>query len=134
LGLTSIGYIGGGFFQSEKDMAHYASCVDQDQFPVFRGYLLSDEDHLRRQVIMRLMCDFALHYESFETEFNINFKEHFADGLTDLQAMADDKLLELRDDGLTVMPAGRLLIRNIAMVFDEYLQKKKETHGFSKVI
>ena len=134
LGLTSIGYIGGGFFQNEKEMDAYAAEVEADEFAVFRGYILSDEDHLRRQVIMRLMCDFALTYEPFETEFNINFKEHFADGLADLQEMVTDKLVELRDDGLTVLPAGRLLIRNIAMVFDEYLQKKKEGSNFSKVI
>jgi len=134
LGITSIGYIGGGFFQNEKVMDQYSACVDQNEFPVFRGYILSDEDHLRRQVIMRLMCDFSLSYKHFEMEFNIDFKQHFSDGLADLQEMADDQLIELRDDGLTVLPAGRLLIRNIAMVFDEYLQKKKEGNSFSKVI
>jgi len=134
LGVTSIGYVGGGFFQNKKEMDVYAETVEQDEFPVFRGYILSDEDHLRRQVIMRLMCDFALAYKPFETEFGIDFKQHFADGLSDLQEMQSDNLVELRDDGLTVLPAGRLLIRNIAMVFDEYLQKKKEGTSFSKVI
>jgi len=134
LGITSIGYIGGGFFQNEKEMDPYTASVDGNAFPVFRGYILSDEDHLRRQVIMRLMCDFSLDYKHFETEFHINFKQHFADGLADLQEMVHDQLIELRDDGLTVLPAGRLLIRNIAMVFDEYLQKKKEGSSFSKVI
>ena len=134
LGVTSIGYVGGGFFQNKKEMDAYAELVEADQFPVFRGYILSDEDHLRRQVIMRLMCDFALKYKPFETEFGIDFKAHFADGLSDLQEMQSDHLVELRDDGLTVLPAGRLLIRNIAMVFDEYLQKKKEGTSFSKVI
>jgi len=134
LGVTSIGYVGGGFFQNKKDMDAYAELVEADQFPVFRGYILSDEDHLRRQVIMRLMCDFALDYSQFESEFGIDFKHHFADGLADLQEMSDDQLVDLREDGLTVLPAGRLLIRNIAMVFDEYLQKKKEGTSFSKVI
>jgi len=134
LGVTSIGYVGGGFFQNAKEMDSYAEAVDSDQFAVFRGYILSDEDHLRRQVIMRLMCDFALDYSQFESEFGINFKEHFADGIADLDEMAKDNLVELRDDGLTVLPAGRLLIRNVAMVFDEYLQKKKEGSSFSKTI
>jgi len=134
LGITSIGYVGGGFFQNKKEMDAYAEAVEAAEFPVFRGYILSDEDHLRRQVIMRLMCDFALDYSQFEREFGINFKEHFADGLADLQEMQSDTLVELRNDGLTVLPAGRLLIRNVAMVFDEYLQKKKEGTNFSKVI
>jgi len=134
LGVTSIGYVGGGFFQNEKEMDAYTAAVDGDNFAVFRGYILSDEDHLRRQVIMRLMCDFALDYSQFESEFGIVFKEHFADGIRDLDEMASDNLVELREDGLTVLPAGRLLIRNVAMVFDEYLQKKKEGSSFSKTI
>jgi len=134
LGVTSIGYVGGGFFQNKKEMDAYTEAVEQGEFPVFRGYILSDEDHLRRQVIMRLMCDFALDYSQFETEFDIDFKKHFADGLADLQEMSTDNLVDLREDGLSVLPAGRLLIRNVAMVFDEYLQKKKEGTSFSKVI
>ena len=134
LGVTSIGYVGGGFFQNRKEMDAYSETVEAGVFPVFRGYILSDEDHLRRQVIMRLMCDFSLDYSQFENEFGINFQEHFADGIKDLDKMAKDNLVELREDGLTVLPAGRLLIRNIAMVFDEYLQKKKEGTSFSKVI
>jgi len=134
LGVTSIGYVGGGFFQNKKEMDAYAELVEANQFTVFRGYILSDEDHLRRQVIMRLMCDFALNYAQFEAQFGIDFKHHFADGLADLDEMARDNLVELREDGLSVLPAGRLLIRNIAMVFDEYLQKKKEGTSFSKVI
>ena len=134
LGVTSIGYVGGGFFQNRKEMDAYAESVQAGEFPVFRGYILSDEDHLRRQVIMRLMCDFSLNYSQFEADYGIVFREHFADGLADLQEMQNDGLVELRNDGLTVLPAGRLLIRNIAMVFDAYLQKKKESANFSKVI
>jgi len=133
-GVTSIGYVGGGFFQNRKEMDAYSEAVEAGEYPVFRGYILSEEDHLRRQVIMRLMCDFSLDYTSFENDFGIVFKQHFADGLSDLLEMESDNLVELRDDGLTVLPAGRLLIRNVAMVFDEYLQKKKEGSSFSKVI
>jgi len=134
LGVTSIGYVGGGFFQNRKEMDTYAEAIEHGEFPVFRGYQLSEEDHLRRQVIMRLMCDFSLDFTVFEKEFDINFRKHFADGLEDLQDMVKDGLVELREDTLTVLPAGRLLIRNVAMVFDEYLRKKSEQTSFSKVI
>jgi len=133
-GVTSIGYVGGGFFQNRKEMDAYAEAVEAGVFPVFRGYILSDEDHLRRQVIMRLMCDFSLDYSQFEHEFGIDFKTHFADGLAALREMSADGLVELRDDGLSVLPAGRLLIRNVAMVFDEYLRRKNESGSFSKTI
>ncbi len=134
LGLTSIGYVGGSFFQNAKAMDDYAAAIEDGRFSVFRGYQLNAEDHLRRHVIMRLMCDFALDYRSFEQQFDIDFKTHFADALDDLAAMQEDRLVRLHDDGMEVLTAGRLLIRNIAMVFDEYLRKKNPDIKFSKVI
>ena len=134
LGVTSIGYVGGAFFQNHREMEPYTKSINEGDFAVFRGYVLSDEDHLRRQVIMRLMCDFSLTFSSFEAPFGINFREHFADALADLAEMASDGLVEMHNDGLTVLPAGRLLIRNIAMTFDEYLRKKQQQTSFSKVI
>jgi oxygen-independent coproporphyrinogen-3 oxidase len=134
LGITSIGYVDGSFYQNIKDLDGYYAALDAGRFPVFRGYRLSDEDHLRRHVIMRLMCDFALDYAAVERQFGIDFRAHFADGLQDLRAMAADGLVALRPDGLSVLPAGRLLIRNIAMAFDEHLRRKSEELKFSKVI
>jgi len=134
LGLTSIGYVGGNFFQNAKDMDDYEADIQGNHFSVFRGYQLTGEDHLRRHVIMRLMCDFSLDYKAFESEYNIDFKAHFADTLEDLKAMQDDHLLTLKNDGMQVLTAGRLLIRNIAMVFDEHLRAKQGETKFSKVI
>ncbi len=134
LGLTSIGYVGGSFFQNQKEMDAYEAAIQEEGLAVFRGYTLSDEDHLRRAVIMRLMCDFRLDFKRFEQAFHIHFKEHFADALADLEDMQADGLLQLREDGLEVLPVGRLMIRNVAMVFDEHLRKKARQNQFSKVL
>ncbi|HIP07672.1 MAG TPA: oxygen-independent coproporphyrinogen III oxidase [Mariprofundaceae bacterium] len=134
LGLTSIGYVGGSFFQNKKEMDAYQSAIETDGLAVFRGYTLSDEDHLRRAVIMRLMCDFQIDFSVFEADFGIAFQQHFADSLEDLQEMQDDGLLTLSDTSLVVLPAGRLMIRNVAMVFDEHLRQKTNKKQFSKVL
>lgn len=134
IGLTSIGYVGGNFFQNAKEMNAYSENINAGKFSVFRGYELTDEDHLRRHVIMRLMCDFSLDFKATEKLFDIDFKNHFIDAIEDLKPMQDDGLLELKTDGLTVLPAGRMLIRNIAMLFDEHLRKKQEEVRYSKVI
>jgi len=134
LGLTSIGYVGGSFFQNHKEMDDYESSIEEKGMAVFRGYTLSEEDHLRRAVIMRLMCDFALDFKMFEREFGIDFHQHFEDSLADLQEMQDDGLLTLTDSKLTVLPAGRLMIRNVAMVFDEHLRNKTQQTSFSKTL
>ena len=134
LGLTSIGYVGGNFFQNQKEMDAYQVAIEDDGLAVFRGYTLSKEDHLRRAVIMRLMCDFKIDFSAFEHEFGISFNQHFSDALADLQEMQADGLLELSDTELRVLPAGRLMIRNVAMVFDEHLRHKTEQKQFSKVL
>ncbi|MDX8400995.1 MAG: oxygen-independent coproporphyrinogen III oxidase [Mariprofundaceae bacterium] len=134
LGLTSIGWVGGGFFQNWKEMDRWTEAIERGKLPVWRGYILSEEDHLRRPVIMRLMCDFALDFADTERRFGIDFQTHFAEELRDLEGMAEDGLLEINGNGLRVLPAGRLLIRNIAMVFDEHLRKKRAPVKFSKVI
>ncbi len=134
LGITSIGYVDGTFFQNVKTLDQYYEMIDAGRFPVFRGYRLTKEDHLRRHVIMRLMCDFALDFTTVEKKFGIDFAGHFAPELEELADMAADGLLQLHHHGLTVLPAGRLLIRNIAMVFDEYLRARQQEVKFSKVI
>jgi len=134
IGLTSIGYVGGSFFQNAKEMDAYSETITAGQFSVFRGYTLTEEDHLRRHVIMRLMCDFSLDFSAVETLFNINFREHFSDALNDLKPMQEDALVTLEESHLDVLPAGRMLIRNIAMLFDEHLRKKQEEVRYSKVI
>jgi len=134
LGITSIGYVDGAFCQNVKTLEEYYEIIEAGQFPVFRGYQLSEEDHLRRHVIMRLMCDFALDFRAVEKLFSLNFADHFALEMGELRDLAADGLLSLDDNGLQVLPGGRLLIRNIAMVFDEYLRNRKEEVKFSKVI
>jgi oxygen-independent coproporphyrinogen III oxidase len=134
LGITSIGFVDGSFFQNVKTLEEYYAEIDAGRFPVFRGYRLSAEDHLRRHVIMRLMCDFALDFRAVERKFDIDFATHFGVEMGELRDLADDGLLRLDADGLEVLPGGRLLIRNIAMVFDEYLRNRQQEVKFSKVI
>lgn len=134
IGLTSIGYIGGSFFQNAKEMDVYSEAIESGKFSVFRGYTLTEEDHLRRHVIMRLMCDFGLDFSAVEKLFGIDFNHHFADAIADLKPMQDDGLVDLQANRLEVLPAGRMLIRNIAMLFDEHLREKQEEVRYSKVI
>jgi len=131
-GVSSIGYIDGRFFQNEKNIEAYDSAIDTGHFATMRGYHLSYEDHLRRFIIMRLMCDFSLDFKQIESTFSLIFSEHFSQECNELQEMHANGLISLTPRQLKVLPAGRLLIRNIAMVFDAHLQKKER--GFSKVI
>ncbi len=133
LGITSIGSVAGCFAQNSKTLEDYYARIDTGQLAVFRGIELSADDRLRRDIILRLTCDFALDFAVIAQRHAISFADYFADTLTQLAPMQADGLLVLNQQGIQVLPAGRLLIRNICMVFDKYLQGKQQQR-FSKVI
>lgn len=133
LGSTSIGMVGRSYSQNVKELEEYYQRIGAGEVPVFRGVELSDDDVLRREVITQLICHFYLDKARIEARFGIRFDEYFASALEALRDLADDGLVELRPGEIQVRPAGKLLIRNICMVFDRYLQEKREQR-FSRVI
>ncbi|MCX7989054.1 MAG: oxygen-independent coproporphyrinogen III oxidase [Aquificaceae bacterium] len=133
IGATSIGMLYDGYFQNYKTIRDYYLAIEGGRLPILRGYLLGDEDILRREVIMDLMCNFRCEFEKIERAFDIDFEEHFSQELEELTDMEREGLLKLEDRAIKVLPEGRLLIRNIAMVFDQYVRGKKEQR-FSRTI
>jgi oxygen-independent coproporphyrinogen-3 oxidase len=132
LGITSIGRVGDAYIQNVKELDEYDRLIGQNKLPVFKGVELDDDDKLRRAVITQLICHFDLTFAAIEQQFGINFTDYFAQELGALAPMQADGLLTLSVQGIKVLPAGRLLIRNICMVFDKYLAQKQQQ--FSKVI
>lgn len=133
IGATSIGMLYDAYFQNYKTIREYYMAIDAGKLPTMRGYILNEEDIIRREVIMDLMCNFQCSFEKIEKMFNIDFEEHFSAELEDLKDMERDGLLKIEDRSIRVLPEGRLLIRNIAMVFDQYIKANKERR-FSRTI
>lgn len=134
-GVTSIGNGVDYYAQNFKDLKQYESALDNNDLPVFKGYRLSDDDILRQFVIMELMSNFSLNIKRVEEEFNINFNEYFDDAIKDLAEFVDAKLVEITEDKIQVSQTGSMLIRNICMPFDAYLNKIPENkRRFSKTI
>ncbi len=134
MGVTSIGMVGATYSQNVRTPDEYYQRIDAGQLPIFRGIELNRDDLIRRDVITRLICHFVLDYGSVESRWGISFADYFSSELQQLKSMADDGLLSLDESGIRIMPRGRLLIRNICMVFDSYLAAKKEQKNFSRVI
>jgi oxygen-independent coproporphyrinogen-3 oxidase len=132
IGVSSIASIGDSYSQNSSDMETYRELLQSGQLPVVRGIQLSDEDRLRKQVISQLICHFHLDFADIELSWDIRFSEHFARELEQLQEMVADDLVEIDESSIRVKPRGRLLIRNVCMVFDEYL--RHNVVQFSKVI
>ena len=133
MGITGISEVGDIYAQNVKTLEEYYEVIDNGELATFKGYKLSKEDKLRKEIIMQLMCHFYLNKTSFGEVNDLIFDEHFSDALEAMEPMEKDGLLEMTDESITVLPVGRLLIRNITMSFDEYLTDKKEKK-FSKTI
>jgi len=134
MGITSISQIGRVYAQNFKKEKEYFDALEDGQLPVTKGYYLSDDDLLRRHVIMRVMCDFELNFENIEREFKINFMDYFGDSIAAMKEMVDDGLVEMQVDGFTVTDKGRMMIRNIAMNFDYYIMNQKDSGRYSRTV
>jgi len=120
-GVSAISAVGATYSQNEKTLEGYYEKLDEGRLPVVRGIKLENDDLLRRILIQKLMCNFELSTATIEQSFPIRFAEYFATELEKLKAFEEDGLLQIDPQWLTVTPKGRLLIRNICMVFDRYL-------------
>jgi oxygen-independent coproporphyrinogen-3 oxidase len=111
--------------------------IDANELPIEKGVRLNQDDLIRRTAIMELMCQFKLSAPALEEKyhlgFDIDFNDYFAKELAKLDTLEADRLIERWGDGIEVTPIGRLLIRNIASVFDAYL-KPEVSRGFSKSV
>jgi len=132
MGITSIGRVGDAYIQNVKTLDEYDALISKDKLPVFKGVDLNEDDKLRRAVITQLICHFELDFSKIENQFDIVFADYFVTELANLQVMQTDGLLTLSKQAIHVQTAGRLLIRNICMIFDKYLAQKQQQ--FSKVI
>jgi len=122
-GVSAISAVGGTYAQNEKSLEQYYARLDRGELPVARGLVLSGDDLLRREIIGRLMCDFALDLPALSARWQTDVAARFAPEFARLAGLERDGLLALAPERLTVSPKGRLLIRNVCMVFDDYLGK-----------
>ena len=132
-GITSIGRVGDAYSQNVKELDDYDRLISQQKLPVYKGVELDEDDKLRSAVITQLICHFELEFSDIEQAYAIRFADYFAKEIELLRPMQVDGLISLSDKDIHVRPAGRLLIRNVCMVFDKYLAQKHQQQ-FSKVI
>jgi oxygen-independent coproporphyrinogen III oxidase len=135
LGVSAIGKIGDSYAQNAKTLGEYYACLDRHELSVHRGLRLSADDRIRRDVIQQLMCYGTLDFAGTGARFGVDFREYFGAELRALEPLVADGLAEWAGPGLKATPAGRFLLRHLAMVFDAHLPAAQATQQrFSKVI
>jgi oxygen-independent coproporphyrinogen III oxidase len=125
-GMSSISQAESIYWQNEKELETYYRRLDLGELPLHKGYVMTEDDRVRRWTIMRLMCDLGLDYDAMSVSLGIDFRRYFAREIDSLGDLVADGLLSLSPGGLEVSEVGRLLVRNIAMRFDAYLPQEKE--------
>ncbi len=127
LGVSAIGQIGASYSQNHHALLAYYSSMDEGQLPIARGFELTRDDLLRRSVIQRLTCDFAVDKDAIDVAYYIDFDDYFASELGELAELERAGLVTLDERCITVTPRGRMLVRNVCMVFDRYLRSEQKT-------
>lgn len=120
LGLSSIGFVQNGFFQNTKSLDGYLQAIGEETLPIERGYLLQEEDILRRYVLQEMLCHFRIEKRNVEEKFLLDFDTYFAKELASLEDMEAEGLLERGASFVQVTPLGEMFVRNIAARFDPY--------------
>ncbi|MFY9610703.1 MAG: oxygen-independent coproporphyrinogen III oxidase [Blastocatellia bacterium] len=133
MGVSAISGLEDVYAQNWRDLPSYYRAIDDGRWPVMRGIRLSREDRLRRTVINRILCHAVLVKSEIEREFGIAFDDYFDKELQTLLELERDRLVRLDDDRIEIAPLGRIFIRNVAMVFDAYLDKEG-SQSFSKTL
>ena len=134
LGVSAIGKVGAHYYQNVKTLPEYYDTLRQRQLPVQRGIALTRDDVLRRAVIMALMCQGRVEFESIELAHLVRMRDYFERELQALQPMAEAGLVEIEPGAIQVTPTGWYVVRAVAMVFDRWLQNDKLRERFSRVI
>jgi oxygen-independent coproporphyrinogen-3 oxidase len=125
-GMSGVSQIPEAYWQNEKELAKYQTAVDAGNVPLHKAYFVTEEDKIRRETIMRAMCDLSLDFAAMSQKLGINFEQHFEKELASLAPFAADGLVKITATGLDVTNSGRLFIRNIAMCFDNTLAPANE--------
>ena len=139
MGVSAISHIGDSFSQNPRDLPSWQIALDEGRLPVFRGMRLSDDDLLRADLIQQLMCQGEISTGGLERRHAIEFSVYFADELARLRSLEEDGLVRLEPGRIVATRQGRLMLRNIAMCFDPYLQNPMPAAptpgvGFSRAI
>jgi len=125
MGVSAISSVGAAYAQNRREVPAYQAAVAERGIATMRGYRLSADDLLRRAVIGRLLCHTVIPKREVEREFSISFDDYFSSEIARLAEPSADGLVTVDRNEIRVTPLGRIFIRNVAMVFDRYLEEQK---------
>lgn len=134
MGVSAISLLGDSYAQNHKELKQYYAEVEMRGIALQKGLVMTEDDCLRRDVIKALICNFKVDFVSLEQQYQVEFKNYFAEDLALLAPLERDGLVTIEEDRIKVSSRGRLLIRNICMCFDVYSRQQAKRQQFSRII
>lgn len=133
LGVSAIGKIGNTHIQNQRSLKEYRASIDSNKLATFRGHVMDQDDCLRHEVIMTLMCSMPVDFYALSQQYGLEVSHYFAAELLALQPYKEAGLVDLTTDGIEVTAKGRLFVRAISMEFDRYLRQSTDA-TYSRLI
>lgn len=135
-GMSAISMFDSLYIQNVSKIPEYEAALRKGDLATWRGYQLNEDDRLRRSIINHLMCRYTVEPTRIETQIGQSFDSYFPGVRQHLNAMVDDGLLEIVPEGWKTTFLGRMLMRNVAMLFDCYLPAmiEKKKASFSRTV
>lgn len=135
MGVSAISQIDNIYCQNTRSITQYQECLDSGQSPIMSGVHLTQDDLIRRTVIMSFLCQNSLDPAQIQKTYQIDFRNYFAAESQSLARFVEQGLLEVQDGRYVVTARGRLVVRKICMAFDIYLPDHlKQGRRFSRVL
>jgi oxygen-independent coproporphyrinogen-3 oxidase len=134
MGVSAISGLQDCYAQNWRELPRYYKAIEENSLPTMRGIRVSAEDKLRRAVINRLLCHCVVVKSEIEEEFGVGFDQHFAREIEELGGFERDALVRMSGDRIEVVGIGRIFIRNVAMVFDEYANRQQARQVYSSTL
>jgi len=135
MGVSSISQIDNVYCQNSRSIRDYQQSLESNDLPLAVGVVLNEDDEVRRDVIMSILCQGKLKLTDVEEKFSIDFKDYFANEMTVMDEYVEQGLLSAQPYGYSVTESGRLVVRKVCMVFDRYMpDSQKNGRRFSRII
>ena len=133
-GMSGIAQMGSSYLQRYRNRREWSNSVEQQTSSFSRGYFLSKDDEIRKQIIQNVMCSGEVDWYMLGNRYNIEALNYFKTEKKELDELESDGLIVQGNRGFVVTNLGRLFLRNIAMVFDIYLPKRTSQPVYSKTV
>jgi len=134
LGMSGISMTGNYYYQNSKDIDDYYTGLKNGFLPVVKQLKLTEDDEIRRSWISQIMCKPTIRFDEFNDKWGVDVKSYFAEEWDSLRMHEEEGFLSTNDDAIIIHPTGRLFLRNIAMIFDSYLQSSHTDRPYSKTV